>query len=429
MLHHQSQPSILLIITDQHRHDAMGYTSSIVKTPHLDALAKTSCVFTKAYTQSPQCQPSRASLLTSRHLTCHKVWWNGIKLPAAEVTVANVLSSYGYNTGYFGKAHLVDRTTDDRQVMAHCGFKNHFLFADWVDLGSQPSWDTNKKTTVGRDEYYGIMSQPYWTGRFSRRDVQHEDIITQKAIEFIKKTKSPYFAVVSYMGPHPPYAAPPPFSDMYKPDDMPVWDGSSVSASGHKMSRGDWQDLKSQYYGAISWIDDNIGQLLSHVSHDTIVVFTSDHGDILGDHGLFSKGLYAYDGNTRVPLIIRSPNHDPRSFDGLTQLIDIFPTILDLAELNIPAGIQGRSLVPAIASGTPVNNQALSMIGYQPRLRMIVDEQYKYWIYGDQECLFDLKTDPAENVNITDKAILSQYRHKLLKALIKAEDPLPFPAE
>lgn len=414
MLQHSIKPNILLVLTDQHRHDAVGYTNPVVQTPHLNALAAQSCVCTRAYTQSPQCQPSRASLLTGRYPTAHKVWWNGIRLPVSERTIANYLQAAGYNTGYFGKAHLVDKHVSDRQVIQQFGFQEHFLFADWVDYGSH-------------EEYFRIMGSPYWTGRLSNRESQHEDVITQKTIAFMRRAKRPYFAVVSYVGPHPPYAAPPPFSTMYDPSLMAVPETVIPILDGFEMSAANWQELKAQYYGAVSWIDDNIGRLVAEASPETLVVFTSDHGDILGDHGLFSKGLYAYEGNTRVPMLIRS-QYEPRRFDGLVQLIDILPTILGYAEAGFPAGIHGRNLLSALACGDAVNDYVLSMIGYEPRLRMLCDGRYKYWVAGDTEMLFDLAVDAAEKVNIGGP-LLAEYRLKLLRALIMAEDPLPSPAE
>lgn len=401
-------PNILFILTDQQRHDAVGYTNNVVQTPYLDKLASRSVRCLTAYTQSPQCQPSRASLLTGRYPTAHRVWWNGVPLPLTETTIANCLNAIGYSTAYFGKAHVTQIVDTDAQAMRHFGFQHFYLYQDWV---------TSDVGILGRSEYYAAMSDQMWTGRFTRRDIHHEDVITQKAVDFIQQARSPYFAIVSYVGPHPPYAAPPPFCDQYNVDDM------SVNAKSINIGR--WRELKAQYYGCVSWIDDNIGILLNHITDDTLVIFTSDHGDILGDHGLFSKGVYAYEGNTRVPLLFYHQSLPSMTYKHLVQLIDIMPTVLDWAGCQRPPSIQGKTLSLALLDDRPVNEYVLSMIGYENRLRMIRTGRYKYWWSDISEHLYDLQIDPDELCTATDTQLLTEMRFALMRALVAAEDPLP----
>lgn len=404
MLNHIAN-NVLLIITDQLRHDAVGYVKPWIHTPNLNKLAEISVNYTAAYTQSPQCQPSRASLMTGRYPTAHRVWWNSIDLPLSEKTLGNYFKNAGYRTAYFGKAHL---NYDDKAVMPHFGFDQSFLYEDWLRSPSN---------RAARLEYQTIIKSHHWVGEFKRdRSEHHEDVITNEAIEWLQNNRNPSFAVVSFVGPHPPYAAPAPFNSYYN-------ELMSTDQPEH------WRAIKSQYYGMITWIDDNIGRILEHVDDNTIIIFTSDHGDILGDHGLFSKGMYAYEGNTRVPLLIRYPGIEAAKYDHLVQTIDILPTLLSAADIPIHRAIQGKNLLADRVN--PINEFVLSMIGHKDRIRMIRSGDFKYWKGEGKEYLFDLSSDPHELQNLVGvneyAGKLCDLKSLLVDALISAEDPSPFP--
>lgn len=418
MLNHQTtalRPNILLVITDQQRADAVGYTNPLVQTPHLDKLAAKSIRCSLAIVQSPQCQPSRASLLTGRYPTALKLWWNETALNPAESTIGNYFRDSGYQTGYFGKMHITGKG-DHTKLANHFGFQTTHLLIDWQR--SPDNRDVRNELTV-------IMAKSPWVGKLTGRIRHHDDVITDKAVEFLSTTDKPYLCVVGYRGPHPPYAAPAPFSSMYDPKKMVV----PPQPRELNLSDETWRELKSQYYGSVSWIDDNVGRLLKAVDGDAIVAVTSDHGDILGDHGLFSKGMYAYDGNIRVPLLFWYPNCVGCDYTHIVQHIDVLPTLLEAANINTnQPGIQGRSLWRAFARNSVINHYGLSMIGHQPRLRMVRTKRFKYWCCGNSEYLFNLTEDPAESKNIvSDKNRISEARLMLLRALIAAEDPLPYP--
>ncbi len=424
MIRHYWTPNIVLLLTDQHRHDAVGYVNPLVTTPHLDQLAAQSVNCTQAIVQSPQCQPSRASIFTGRYPTAHKVWWNGIAIPESERTLGNYLQAAGYHTGYFGKLHF-DGQNGHAATAQHFGFANTFLYEDWgQSFAVQYANNKNHGLSLVEQEFHAPMDTETWTGRLTRTNLHHEEVITARALEFIATAQRPYFCVLGFHGPHPPYAAPDDFSGLYRVADMPVPNRCVPNHAGHVLSALEWQQLKVQYYGSVSWIDACIGRVLAALDYNTIVVFTADHGDILGEHGLFSKGLFAYDGVIRVPLLIKAPGLSPRTYSALFQSIDIVPTILDLCHLARPPGLQGRSLSQQWAG--LANQWALSMIGYQSRLRMLRTSRYKYWIMDGQEWTFDLQVDPGELVNLGGAADL---RYQLLRALIGAEDPLPIPIE
>lgn len=417
------RPNILIILTDQQRADAIGYTNPLVRTPNFNLLASKSIVCTKTVVQSPQCQPSRASIFTGRYPTAHKVWWNETPLPLTERTIANYLAISGYSTGYFGKLHFHGQG-GPTETAKHFGFQESFLFEDWQTFIAQHS--LGKGGNIIEKEFYRPMNRAGWMGRLTHQEWHHEEVITGKALDFIKSTRSPWFVTVGFHGPHPPYASPDEFSGLYRMGDMPV-PNKIVHHGSYRMTSADWQRLKVQYYGSISWIDSCVGRLLASVDRDTIIVCTSDHGDILGDHGYFSKGLFAYDGNILVPLLIKLPGVDHCVYDYLVQSIDIVPTILKLVGLTVPPGVQGTSIMMGVSSGKPIREVALSMIGHSPRLRMMRTPRYKYWIYGDSEFVFDLVNDPKEEVLVEDRAVISELRLKMIQSLIQAEDPLPCP--
>ena len=417
--------NVLLILTDQQRYNAVGYVDPVVITPNIDALSRTSVVCTQTVVQSPQCQPSRASILTGRYPTALKMWWNEMSLDPLEKTIGNILRNNGYHTGYFGKMH-VDGIGGSTKIADHFGFSDVFLFEDWQRTVSD--------VCVKKEFYHAMSNVPRgehgpWVGSFSSRKLHHEDVITDKAIKFLDKHhNTPFFCVVGFNGPHPPYASPPPYNTMYDPESLSAPEILSHTPFGFQTTSKYWRDLKSQYYGCISWIDDNIGRILDHVCDDTIVIFTSDHGDILGDHGYFSKGVYAHEGNIRVPLLMRFPDKDHARYGHIVQSIDILPTVLQHLGIHAPLGIQGNSLYDALWSNKLVNEWAFSCIGYGQRLRMIRTPEFKYW-WCDQDFLFDLRGDPSESENIasTHKDILSQMRALMIKVLIQAEDCLPHP--
>lgn len=419
MLSHKSSKNVLFIITDQQRWDAVGYNNSILSTPNIDKLSKQSTILNNAYVQSPQCQPSRASIFTGRYPTAHKLWWNTIDLAKTEKTIGNILSET-HKTAFFGKAHFSSNNQSD---ITDYGFHYGYLYENWCsDYYMQ--WDIKAKHP--KAEYQKCMLNPCWAGTLPEGSY-HDDVITDLAIEWIQKSKAPTFTVVSYCNPHPPYAAKPPYCNMYRHIEHQTPSKPAKTLAGHIITHEEWQLIKSQYYGMVSWIDDCVGKLLSVVDDETTVIFTSDHGDILGDHGLFSKGLFTYDGNTKVPLLIRDIDLKQTTYNHLVQSIDIVPTMLGLLDIPIPLYVQGRDLTDYVLNNTRCNEYVLSMIGYDNRIRMIRDNDHKYWNNGKKHYLFDMQNDRYENNNINDTNLINMMRSKLLDALISAEDPYPAP--
>jgi choline-sulfatase len=271
-------------------------------------------------------------------------------------------------------------------------------------------------------EFYNIMKKPTWTGEITNRWMHHDDIITNKTIEFIRKQTAPYLVITSFHAPHPPYASPREFNELYSAEDMTAPSQKIPTITNHILTHAEWKELKRQYYGAISWIDDNVGKIIE-ADESAIIIYMSDHGDILGDHGYFSKGIFAYDGNTRVPLLLKAPGLKPQKYENIVQLIDILPTLLELVGVQFNNNVQGKSLIRHLKDNTIANRYAISMLGMAERLRMIRTDTIKYWIQGEKEFLFNLRNDPSELHNIANTKLVHYARHELLKALILCEDP------
>jgi len=423
MLLHTERPNILFIITDQQRHDAVGYIDSMVRTPHLDKLASQSIICTNAFVQSPQCQPSRASILTGKHPIALKMWWNGIALDRRERTIGHYLKEAGYNTAYFGKIHISSTEIEHADVvLKQFGFDTHY---------TQEQWHANSSKQLRRELSKGMLD-PRWIGKVTERAWHHDDVITNSAIQFMDRAEMPYCVMVGFVGPHPPYAAPAEFLSLYADADISAPITSNPTRRGYTLTARDWIELKRNYYASISWIDDNIGKLLTAAGPNTTVVFMSDHGDMLGDHGEFSKNVYAYDGVVRIPLMFRFWQHKPMVYEHLVQALDVLPTLLQASNVGIPPQIQGTDLLPAFEKNVPQHDYINSVIGYWTKLRMIRSLTHKYWLHvGDdtEEVLFDLVNDPGETQNLNDQQTLAKMRLELLRALVKYEDNLPQPVQ
>ena len=418
MLTESKSKSVLFIIVDQLRYDTVGYIDKNIHTPNIDKLSEQSTKFGRVYSQSPQCQPSRASIFTGRYPTAHKVWWNSIDLPYNETTIGHMFEDT-HTTAFFGKSHF---SNDDSGTMVKRGFRYSYLYDNWRN---DMPWDISSDHP--HKEIAKLMKNKYWCGKLSKCGIYHDDVIVSRAVHWLSQQAQPYFAVVSLLSPHPPYAAPLPYNIMYDQIDIKLPSQKTYNIYGDEIPQQKWREIKSQYYSMITWADDLIGKLLDIVDENTIIVFTSDHGDILGDHGHFSKGLFTYDGNTRVPLLIRDKSLTKPTYDHIVQSIDILPTILSLCCKNIPYYVHGKDLSNAINYNQSMNEYALSMVGYDTRVRMIYDGEYKYWSRAGKNYLFNMLNDPNENNNINDSNVIYMMRSKLLEALINAEDKLPIP--
>ncbi len=462
--------NILFIMVDQLRYDYLGCTGhASIKTPHIDALAAQGVNFSQCYVQAPLCGPSRMSTYTGRYCHSHGATWNGIPLRVGEMTMGDHLRSLDMDTILCGKTHAVpdvagmqrlgidpDSTTGKR--IAECGFDvwermdGEFpaglpdltsTYQDYLrDKGYQSDNPWHDFANSGEDEDGNLLSGWKLSSSTQPARIAKEDSetawLTTRAMNFLSQTnETPWCLHLSYIKPHWPYVAPAPYHNMYSQADIqPAVRSNSELANPHPVlatfqqkrvgktfSRPEVREaVIPAYMGLISEIDDQIGRLMSHLDSlglrdNTMIIFTSDHGDYLGDHWLGEKELF-HDASARVPLIVVDPGGDADATRGsvcneLVEAIDLAPTFVDYAG-GTPQRhlLQGHSLRPLLQgkSGS-LRQYVISEYDYclksarntldQPisdcRLAMIYDGRYKLMhAEGFRPMLFDLRNDPDE---------------------------------
>jgi arylsulfatase A-like enzyme len=383
------RPNVLLILTDEHRFDAVGFNGNrIVQTPHLDALARQSVNFTAHTTSMPVCTPARASMLTGQYSRTHGAYHVGYTLPPATPTLATWLGAAGYACGFFGKSHLEPELSNFAANLSptapYYGFTRTGLsednlvgpYLDWIRR-EHPGWLAEAERQANEScqpELLARMKDPH-------RTVLHEAYtlklpyelsqsrwIAGQTADYIREQREagqPWFAVASFVPPHHPWAVPEPYASMYDPAQMPVsprrpadfpWP-FPLSHYNHLpgLPASEIQRSIALYYGLCTMLDDCIGRLLATVREqdDTIILFTSDHGDYNGDFGLVRKLGPLYDCLLRVPLLAHVPGTPSRTSHALTQHEDLAPTILELLGLPVPASVQGVSFAGTLRDGAP----------------------------------------------------------------------------
>jgi len=454
-----SAPNVVMIVTDQERFDILGCNgSAICQTPSLDALASRGVRFDHAFTPTSLCSPARGSLLTGLFPHSHGVLNNthddpaiATELDPSLVTSAKLLRAAGYRTGYVGKWHLGRVLGPDRH-----DFDDDLSAAYDVALAEsdRPLEDVHE-AIVGRErmQIAGIDPRP-----LAETDTYKD---TERAIGLLSEyaqNETPFMLRVDYEGPHHPYMPPEPFASMYDPAAIPPWanfiDNDPAKPAAHSrllrqrgvdgMSWADWQPIISLYYGFMTFIDSEIGRLLAAIDElglekDTIVIHTTDHGDMTGSHGgHFNKGPIMYDELYRVPLIVSEPGslQAGETCSAMVSTLDLMPTIVDLAGVAVPEHLHGRSLVPLLAAPATDDGNRVSVFAeyhgeewglYSQRMVRTRDAKLVYSPHGTDE-LYDLVADPHELNNIIDTEAAEELLNRLERLLIDwmqaTNDPL-----
>jgi arylsulfatase len=476
-----TRPNILLITTDQQRKDSIGcYGNDVVETPNLDRIADRGVRFERMFAAYPVCAPNRASIATGRYPSIHRLRQNGMRFPSAELTIMEMFRRAGYGTYGSGKMHFGPQwefpadgkpirdpdpsTAIDPQPTSDafpwCGFDRVMLTEDHR-TGPYGRYLASHGYDVW-DELHSASYPQSATVASAFPEEHHQTTwITDRAIEFLDDhpDDTPFFLWTSYVHPHHPFNPPAPYDTMYESDDMPlpVWDPAEVDrwpdaykskytalGSGHEAvgldsySDDDWRRIKAYYYGMISQIDANIGRILDHLAtrgilDNTIVMFTTDHGEMLGDHHLLFKGT-TYDCVTNVPCIIAGPgvSKEERPRNLLASSIDIAPTLIELSGIDAPAPapFQGTSLVPAIHDESVVVRDALLMENAGVRRSIRTKTELLTW-HGESTRgeFYDLAVDPDCLENLWDDPRAERRKSALLDRLIGLMsanvDPLP----
>ena len=459
----QNQPNILLIYTDQQRYNTIHRLGNEkIKTPNLDKLVEGGTAFTNAFVTAPVCTPSRWSLHSGMYTTTHQTYSNhhvARKRPPTSLPLE--LKKRGYKTVLLGKNHC---------------------FLNETDL------DINSRVAVYKNALPDLRNAENAMAWNVEEDPEHQ--VTNQAIEILKNTKgAPVFMWLSYIHPHTPYHCPEPYFSMYDQVDLPqpATEKKGLKKAGkpfrqqfHQINNDNalpydeakTMRMKQTYYGMISMIDAEIGRLIrfleeNNLRDNTIIVFTSDHGDYMGDHGLYTKSPAMYDCLVRVPLIFNYPAQVKAGqiTDELVSCVDIMPTLLEMIEIRVPEQVQGLSLLKVLKGesakvdrdyvfaeygipGKPILEEELqermpdyqertiyystslpweaNPVGLAGRFRMIRSKEYKLVeeIGGTNE-FYDLRKDPNELKNQFGKRKYKAIQKKMLKALHEWKNALP----
>jgi arylsulfatase A-like enzyme len=433
-----SRPNVLVVLTDQQRWDTVGaYGSPMDLTPNLDAMAERGTRLERTFTSQPLCGPSRACLQTGQYGTTSGVWKNARPLPDGDHLLAREFARNGYDTHYVGKWHLAGTKEDPVPEGQRGGYEDRWIAADVPEFTSHPTegllYDEDGDP-VEFDEY--------------RVDAYTDHAIS--VLEDARDAEDPFFCFLSYLEPHhqndmETFVAPEGYAERYAenphiPHDL-------------RDRPGDWYEELPDYYGICKRIDECLGRLLGALertgqAEDTIVLFTSDHGC----HFWTRPGEYkrsAHESSIRVPAVLQGPGFDGGdTVEELVSLLDVPPTLLDAAGLDVPETMEGRSLVP-LTDGEDVDwrEEVFVQISESEIGRAIRTDRWKYavaaptvdgWEGGMDDpasdlyverYLYDLASDPNERINLVGRPeyqeTLDELRGRLLERIAEVEDERP----
>ena len=415
------RPNILLLFTDQQRHDTIGALGNpVIRTPNLDRIATEGTAFTSAYSPSPVCVPARASLHSGKYPWNSGCADNGFPMPLDGPSMQSLLSDAGYRTHSVGK--------------------RHFSPDPWATWGFD-SMDTQEEVPgrEAKDDYtkwlraegwghalepHGVRSEMYYVPQVNLLPETHHPTawVADRSIDFISDaadSDQPFFMYSSFIHPHPPFAPPTPWHKLYRADDMPpphlppdadhlvTWINRFQNRYKYRDQGWDLHIvrlMKAHYYACISFIDFQIGRILTELESkgildETMILVSSDHGELLGDYGCFGKRSF-HDSCARIPLLARHPGRfaaDERC-ESPASLVDILPTALSAANAPVPEDSDGVDLA-SLADGFENRPAVFSQFqtGAQSMWTAVTDEwKYVYDAADERELLFDRARDPME---------------------------------
>jgi len=473
--------NILFITADQWRGEclsALGHPA--VRTPNLDALAKDGVLFTRHYANAVPCGPSRASLHTGMYLQNHRSGTNGTPLDARHTNWAKEATKLGYDPVLFG---YTDTSQDPREEDPESpwlrtyegplpGIRPVCMMGTWPTPWTDWLRENGHEVPDDIRFAYGHRAPgpEYEDGAPAPRplvyakEIDDTSYLTNRLIDYIADSTTPFIAHLSILRPHPPFVAPEPFNAMYDPQTVPGFARKETHEAegaqhpwlehqlGRKLFRAPENEkklrrLKAVYYGLISEVDEALGRVFAFLKEtgrwdNTLIVFTSDHGEQMGDHWLIGKCGY-FDASYRIPLIIRDPRKAADGARGtrvtrFTENVDIMPTMLDLIGAEIPVQCDGASLRPFLEGREPTTwrseahwefdfrdpaddsaEKRLGLTMHQCTMNVIRDEKFKYVHFTKlPPLLFDLEKDPDEFVNRANDPeylpVMLDYAQRLL---------------
>ncbi|MDU7956274.1 MAG: arylsulfatase [Clostridium perfringens] len=452
------KPNIVLMMVDQMRGDCLGVNGNeFIETPNLDMMATEGYNFENAYTAVPSCIASRAAILTGMSQKSHgRVGYEDGVLWNYENTIASEFSKAGYHTQCIGKMHVYP----ERNL---CGFHNIMLHDGYLHFARNKEgkastqieqcddylkWFREKKghnvdlIDIGLD-CNSWVSRPWGY----EENLHPTNWVVNESIDFLRRRdpSKPFFLKMSFVRPHSPLDPPKFYFDMYKDEDLPAplmgdWAnkedeenrGKDINCIKGIINKKALKRAKAAYYGLITHIDHQIGRFLIALSeygelNNTIFLFVSDHGDMMGDHNWFRKGI-PYEGSSRVPFFIYDPGNllkgkKGKVFDEVLELRDIMPTLLDFAHISIPNSVEGLSLKDLIEERDSTWREYIHgehSFGEDSNHYIVTKKDKFLWFsQRGEEQYFDLEKDPKELTNLINSEEYKERIDYLRKILIK----------
>lgn len=427
-------PNVLFIISDDLSAEALSsYGNVQCKTPHIDRLAEKGVRFTRAYSQYPVCGPSRAALMSGMYPPAIGVMSNGAsdhftERLGARPSLAQHFKSSGYYTARVSKIyHMrvpgdITAGVDGPDHLASWTERFNCQGPEWMSRGTHEHW-TNEKLNRDPDKHYGLgFGGAFYVVKGETDGAEQPDVqAATKAISLLEThQENPFFLAVGLVRPHVPLVAPSAYYDPYPVDTMKLptqitgdWNdipkaGITKNSAGIGLDTAESkQAVLRAYYASVAFMDAQVGRMVDALDRlglreNTIVVFTSDHGYHLGEHELWQK-MSLHEESVRIPLIIDAPGMAPAVTDSLVQQIDLYPTLAELAGLDRPPHLQGRSLAPVLKSPDTVVHEAVYTCMRNDHL--LTTKRWSYIRYGDDtEELYDLEKDPRQFFNLAGEA-------------------------
>ncbi len=462
-----SRPDVLILLFDDMRFDTFSYRGGPVDTPNIDAIAAAGTRFDNAMTTTGLCSPSRAALFTGRwgHKTglddnVHLYHSRLSELDPSEGGLIRRAADAGYFVGYVGKWHLgaqgptlrgAEFVAADAELTAP---RHQRQWTPYEMVDTMAAYNRGERDELGEKTLYYQTLPGTYEDSFTAEKVR----AGRELIRLAAADDRPFFGVVSFQQPHPPYRVPEPYASLFDPDDLAM-PGNHLASRHQKpmaqdedwwpwhdvghMTEEDWRRMRAYYYGAIAMIDRVVGDLIgaakeAGIHDDLYIVVLGDQGSMLGEHQLYDKGPHAYDELMRIPLIIRHPGLEPRVVNRQVSIVDIAPTLAELMALPPDGDIDGRSLTALMHEGDAADRgrEDTALYAYEwynggwfgirairtPAMKLV-------WNPGDsRDELYDLRRDPGEIANRINDADYAEDRCRLARRLRteldRIEDPI-----
>lgn len=449
-MNYTKKPNILFITYDQQRYDCVSMSGIYpVKTPNLERIAYAGVNFEHAYTPIPVCAPARQAMMTGRRPESFGGLWNPHivfpvqMIPEGMYSWTRQIAESGYNCAFIGSWEADDKHSPD-----------YYGFGSYISRGDINGEIAAKHPGIQyKNGFFGESNPIPLEDSYTHLSAKH---VIEKINEYSASDK-PWYIHMDNPEPHLPCRPSAPFDTMYDPDKVPKWGGFDETFEGtpyirHQQlinweleNRGwdEWKYTVANYYGIISQYDDAVGHIIDSLEEsgeieNTIIIYTTDHGDMCGSHRLIDKHYNLYEDLCHIPMAVRWDGHiKPQAFTGFVQsYLDLPPTLMELVGLDVPENnFQGVDLSALLLDGISTDGRDFAVSTYNGQQfglfceRMICDGNYKYvWNLTDRDELYDLAEDPYELKNIiydkTRAEILKVLREKLYGELKRCGDPI-----